>query len=137
MKKALTTLSLLTGSVVTTLAQTATINIGQTASQGQVNGGAILQLLNLAQNIVNRLVPFAIGIAVLVFFWYLIRFITKGGESSDAKAASVKGMGLSVLALFLMVSIWGIIGFMGSIFGVGQGGSIPTPCIPVPGGTSC
>ena len=136
MKKALTTLSLVAGSVATTLAQV-NINIGATANQGQVNGGAILQLLTLAQTIVARLVPFAIGIAVLVFFWYLIRFITKGGESADAKAASVKGMAFSVLALFLMVSIWGVIGFLGSIFGVGQGGSIPTPCIPVPGGTSC
>ena len=136
MKKALTTLSLVAGSVATALAQV-NINIGATANQGQVNGGAILQLLTLAQTIVARLVPFAIGIAVLAFFWFLIKFITQGGENGEAKSASIKGMAYCVLALFLMVSIWGIIGFLGSIFGIGAGGAIPTPCIPVPGGTSC
>jgi hypothetical protein len=135
MKKALTTLSLIVGNVAYALAQV-NINIGAAANQGQVNGGAILQLLTLAQTIVARLVPFAIGIAVLAFFFFLIKMITKG-DNPDEQKKSMQGMGLSILALFLMVSIWGVIGFLGSVFGVNQGGNIPTPCIPVPGGNSC
>jgi hypothetical protein len=42
-------------------------------------------------------------------------------------------MGFSILALFVMVSIWGIVGFLGSVFGINQGGNVPTPGIPVPG----
>jgi hypothetical protein len=38
----------------------------------------------------------------------------------------------SILALFVMVSIWGLIGLLGSMLGVGQGGSSPIPVIPVP-----
>lgn len=109
-----------------------TVLIGQSAQQNQVNGGAILQLLALAQTIVNRLVPFAVGLAVLAFFWYLIRFIFKGGQDPVEKSNSMKGMGYSIVALFVMVSIWGIIGFFGSVLGIGQGGAVPVPSVPNP-----
>ncbi len=131
MKKALTFLTLAAGSIMTASAQT-TITIGSGAQQGQVNGNAILSLLALAQTIVTRLVPFAVGLAVLAFFWFLIKYIWQGGDNAEAKSLSVKGMGYSILALFVMVSIWGLIGFLGSIVGVNQGGSVPIPGVPVP-----
>ncbi len=109
-----------------------TVNIGVQATQGQVNGNMLLQLLALAQTLVTRLVPFAIGVAVLAFFWYLVQFIWHGGESGEAKGKSMKGMGYSILALFVMVSIWGIIGALGGMIGIGQGGSVPIPGVPVP-----
>ena len=133
MKKTVTALSLFVTNAAIALAQTANITIGQTATQGQVNGGALLSLLALAQTLVTRLVPFAVGLAVLVFFWYLIQFIIKGNEDADKKTASMKGMGYSILALFVMVSIWGLIGFLGSMFGIGQGGNVPIPGVPIPG----
>ena len=105
---------------------------GTIGTQGQVNGSGLLSLLALAQNIVARLVPFAIGIAVLAFFWYLILFIWKGSEDGDEKKKSLAGMGYSILALFVMVAVWGIIGFMSSLLGIQTGGSVPVPGIPVP-----
>lgn len=130
MKKALTILSAFIGSIA--LASAQVITVGQTATQGQVNGGAILGLLALAQTIVVRLVPFAVGAAVIVFFYYIIVFIVKGNSDPTAKDASVRGMGYSILALFVMVSIWGLVGFLGSVTGIGQGGSAPIPGVPVP-----
>lgn len=108
------------------------ITIGQGAQQGQVNGGALLSLLALAQEIISRLVPFAITIAVLAFFWFLIKLIMSQ-SNPEAKTTALKGMGYSILALFVMVSIWGIIGLLGSIVGVNQGGNIPIPGVPRPG----
>ena len=130
MKKALTTLSIIGSSIGYTFAQVQ-VTVGQVAQQGNINGGALINLLGLAQTIVTRLVPFAIGVAVLAFFWFLINFIMKG-DSADEKSKALKGMGYSILALFVMVSIWGIIGFLGSMFGIGQGGSVPIPGVPVP-----
>ncbi len=126
MKKALLTLSMAAASVSLAFAQ---ITIAQTAQQGQVNGSALLGLLQLAQDIVSKLIPFAIAVAVLVFFWFLITFIVKSGDPAE-RSKSLAGMGYSVLALFVMVSIWGIIGLLGSILGVGQGGTIPIPSVP-------
>jgi hypothetical protein len=122
MKKSLTTLLALTVGVSSAYAQTAT-----TAT---VNLGPFLALLAGAQVIVTRLVPFFIGLAVVVFFWFLIKFIVQGGQDPTAKDVSLKGMGFSILAIFVMVSIWGIIGFMASLTGIGQGGTAPTPGVP-------
>jgi hypothetical protein len=130
MKKVLISVSTMATMAAFSLAQGATIIIGNGAQQGQVNGGALIGLLNLAQQIVSRLGIFAVGVALLAFFWYLIKFIMN--PSPENKTQSLRGMGYAILALFVMVSIWGIIGLLGSIFGINQGGSIPVPGIPVP-----
>ena len=131
MKKALTFLSLTLGSIAMASAQVQ-ITIGAASTQGQVNGGALLGLLALAQKLVSNLIPFAVGLAVLAFFWFLVLFIFRGGQSADGKSNALKGMGYSVLALFVMVSIWGIVGFFGSILGINQGGTVPIPGVPSP-----
>lgn len=123
MKKALLTLSAAASGIVFASAQY--------VQNTQVNGTALIQLLNLAQDIVSRLVPFAITLAVLAFFWFLIRFIFNKGNPGD-KNEALKGMGFSILALFVMVSIWGIVGFIATLSGIGQGGSIPIPSVPRP-----
>lgn len=130
MKKALLTISFAASSLAFAFAQVS-ITIGSGAQQGQVNGSALLSLLALAQTLVSNLGVFAIGVAVLAFFWYLIKFIVQQANP-EAKSSSLKGMGYSILALFVMVSIWGIIGLFGSITGVNQGGNIPIPGIPRP-----
>ncbi|MFA5132070.1 MAG: hypothetical protein WC444_01940 [Candidatus Paceibacterota bacterium] len=130
MKKALTLFTLAAGSIMSASAQT--ITIGNSVQQGAVNGGALLSLLALAQTIVTRLVPFAVGLAVLAFFWYLIKYIWLGADSAENKSTSLRGMAYSVLALFVMVSIWGLVGFFGSLVGINQGGSVPIPGVPVP-----
>ena len=107
MKKILLSISFFTGSTLLVSAQA-----------GQVNGRPLIDLLNLAQVIVNRLSPIAVTVALLAFFWFLIQFIWKASESAEAKNMSVKGMWYSILALFVMVSIWGIIAFLQNLFGV-------------------
>ncbi len=150
MKKALISLSIVLGGIMLVSAQViqvggtvggtpvlvgsqngGTLLIGQSAVQGQVNGGALIALIRLANDIVARLGIFAVGLAILSFFWFLIEFIWKGRADPEAKNTSLKGMGYAILAIFVMVSIWGIVGLLGSITGVGQGGSVPIPSIPV------
>lgn len=122
MKKLLTTISV--GALTITSAYAQTTN--------QVNLSPIFSLLAQLQKLLTLLVPFAIGAAVIAFFWFLIVFIAKGGQDGDKRNASLAGMGWCIVAIFVMVSIWGLVGFLGSIFGIGQGGSVPVPGIPVP-----
>lgn len=88
------------------------------------NGSQLTRLLSVAQTLVTRLVPFMVGLAVLAFFWYLVVFIWKGAEEPAKRQEGIKGMGYSMLALFVMVSIWGIITFIGTTVGIGQGGEL-------------
>jgi hypothetical protein len=131
MKKALLTVSMALATAASAFAQN-TYVAGQTATQGTVNPTALLQLLALAQEIFSRLVPFGVTAAVVAFFFFVVKFIFKGGEEGEARKKALSGMGWSILAIFLMVSIWGIIGLFGSLVGVGQGGTIPIPGVPRP-----
>lgn len=100
------------------------ISFGNSQNLG-VNNGPVLGLINLAQLVVSRLGVLMIGLAVLAFFWYLVQYIWKGDESPGKRQEGLKGMGYSILALFVMVSIWGIIALMANILGTGVGGGIP------------
>lgn len=132
MKKSLTTLSLILGTFTYASAQlNTTINIGQNATQGQVNGTALTSLIVMISDLMKMLTPLAVTAAVLAFFWFLIEFIWKGKSDPAKQKTDMAGMGYSILALFVMVSIWGLVGFMGSIVGIGQGGSVPIPQVPV------
>ncbi len=127
MKKILTTISLTIATVFTASAQ----NNIQVAATGPINKGPITNILVFFSEILGMIGPILVALATLAFFWFLVMFIWKGGEDAAKKAESVKGMGYSILALFVMVSIWGIIGLVGNIFGIGQGGGALVPQVPV------
>ena len=61
--------------------------------------------------IVQQLTIIVAGIAVLVFFWGLVKFISKAGDET-AHEEGKRLMIWGILALFIMVSIWGIIYFI-------------------------
>ena len=67
--------------------------------------------------IVSRLSLVVAGMALLVFFWGLVKFIFRVG--GDEKAVS-EGKNLIVwglIAIFAMVSVWGIIEFVSKDIG--------------------
>ena len=128
MKKALTIVSIITSGVAYAMAQP--IIPGTTVAGTTAQGGAISGLIRLAQDVINQLIPFAIGLAVLGFFFFLVKFVWKGASDATAKKEAVSGMGYSILALFLMVAVWGIIGMLANMLGVGISGTIPAPTLP-------
>lgn len=97
--------------------------VGGAAGTG-MNYSGPLGLLALAQTIVARLVPLLVGLAMLAFFWYLVMFIWQGSSNPDKQKEGKSGMFYSLLAIFVMVSLWGIIQFAGSVLGINQGGTI-------------
>lgn len=104
--------------------------IGQQAmANGQV-GGSLINLIQLVQNIVARLVPLGIGMAVVALFFGIIMFLVQGRDDEKKRKSWLSWMMYSVLGLFVMVAIWGLVGFLASVLGVGVGGSAPTPTIP-------
>ncbi len=96
----------------------------------QVNGEPLISLVDFAQTIVTKLSPLLVGLALLAFFWFLINFIWLAKDNPEGQQKSMKGMGMSILALFVMVSIWGIVNFIGAISGIGQGGKMPVLELP-------
>lgn len=80
-------------------------------------------VLGVIQNLLNLIIPILITLAVVTFFWGLAKFIWSIGGEENAKADGKKIMLWGLVALFVMVSIWGIIGLLGNTFSIRQGGS--------------
>lgn len=79
--------------------------------------GSFQELLVAIGSLIKMLIPLAIAIALLVFFWGVSKTIRgQGNEKAIEEGKRVMIWGL--VALFVMVSIWGIIEFLqGDIFG--------------------
>jgi len=124
-----TTISIALGSIATVLAQVPNPQVtGSVNTTGNALGSSVFGLLNLAQEVVNAAVPLLIGVGVVALFIGVVAFIFNKGAEEHAKWG--KFMGMAILGLFVMVSIWGIVNFLGSVVGVGQGGGVPVPQVP-------
>ncbi|MBI5645032.1 hypothetical protein HY970_02930 [Candidatus Kaiserbacteria bacterium] len=93
---------------------------GVGGSSGTASG--LLGTLALANRILNGLVGLAVLAAILAFFWGLLKYLFQGG--GENKSEGLKIMFYGVIAIFVMVSIWGIIRLLQNTFGVTQNTSI-------------
>jgi len=90
------------------LAQTFTVPAGW---------GSFGQLVNLFIDLIKAMIPVVIGLALLAFIWGLVKFISRVGGDEKAVTEGKQLMIWGLIALFLMVSIWGILGFFYNEFG--------------------
>jgi hypothetical protein len=83
------------------------------------------QFIARAGDIIQLLVNISVGLAFLIFFWGLAKFIFKIGGSEKAVDEGKNTMIWGILAIFVMLSIWGIIYFIRLSFNIEPG--IPDP----------
>ena len=105
-----------------------------------IAASALLPLFALAQSntvegiiskigsILALVIPILITLAVVYFFWGLVQYI---GGDADKKSEGRSHMIWGIIALFVMVSVFGLIRVVGNTFGVQQGGSVDIPIVPV------
>jgi hypothetical protein len=107
---------------------TVSINAGTTTD---APGQGIVNLVKLIQQLIGLAGPILLSLGVLAFFFGLIMFILKGREDEKQRGQWMAFMGWSLVSIFAMVSVWGIVAFIGSTLGIGNVQSIPTPALPV------
>ena len=88
--------------------------------------GNVENIVDAIVRLVDLATPIVVGIALLVFFWGLVKFIFASGNE-DAKEQGKNLMIGGIIALFVIVSIVGIIRWIGDAVGVDQGGTLPVP----------
>ena len=81
--------------------------------------------------LIVKLIPIVIGAAVLLFIWGLLRFLLSNSE--DARKGAKEFMVFGVVALFIMVSVWGLVNFLRNTLGVTGGANQPPPAPGLPG----
>ena len=80
------------------------------AAPGSLSSTPFGDALSFIESIFNFLVPFLILAAGVLFMWGLVKYVSNAddeGEKESAKTLMIWGM----VAIFVMVSFWGIIGF--------------------------
>lgn len=91
--------------IIASLALAPTLAFAQQLSSLETLVSSIGRLVSLA-------LPIVVGVALLAFFWGLVKFIfAQGNEESKADAKKIMLWGL--VALFVMVAVWGIVRFIG------------------------
>lgn len=84
----------------------------------KLGGGATLgDVIRFATCFLTQLiVPLIFAIATIVFLWGVVKFIQ--AKSTDEKSEGRKFMLWGIIALAVMLSIWGIVSIIGGTFGV-------------------
>lgn len=96
-------------------------------AQGEL--GNIERLLEAIGRLVGIATPIVVGIALLGFFWGLVSYIFAAGDEGKRGEAR-QYMIWGIVALFVMVAVWGLVRFVGEAVGVtDQGGSVPVPTV--------
>lgn len=77
-------------------------------------------------SILNPVVALLVGAAVVYFMWGLLTYVRRGAEEGD-RTKGIQMMTYGIFALFVMVSVWGLVYILINTFSLGN----PTPPIPV------
>ena|SRR3989344_7409752 len=81
-------------------------------------------ILQRVAGIINVLTVIVVAIALLYFLWGLSQYILKAGEEKD-KGRDMMIWG--IIALFVMVSVWGLVRVLSNTFNVSSGGTTNIP----------
>ena len=91
------------------------------------SGEQVDSIISQIQNILSNLIPLFITLALIYFIYGVAKFVTAKEASEKETARDVMIYG--AIGLFVIVSIWGIVGLLQSFTGVGGGGAITPPTI--------
>lgn len=73
--------------------------------------------LGTVSGIINAIIPILLALAVLAFFWGLVQYLMSG-DAAEKKGDGIQLMIMGLVAIFVMVSIWGIIRVLQATFKV-------------------
>ena len=72
----------------------------------------VKDLIRAVGGLINPIIVILVGVALLAFFWGLAKFIFRVGGDEKAVEEGKMIMKWGLIALFVMVSVWGIIIFI-------------------------
>ena len=104
--------------------------LAPTVAFAQLTG--VKDLIIAVGGLVNPLIGVLVGVALLVFFWGLAKFIFRLGGDEKAVEEGKEVMKWGLIALFVMISVWGIISFFQNALLPGGGSTPSTPSTPSP-----
>ena len=81
------------------------------------NTSALTEIVTFIASTVRSLIPIMFGLAIVYFFWGLIKYIRSAGDpkaAGEGKTIMIHG----VIAIAVMASIFGLVLWLQGIFGI-------------------
>jgi len=94
---------------------------------GATTSSGITGLLEMVMGIIQALIPIVIGLAVLTFLWGILQYVVAKDEDKQKEARGIMLYG--IIALFVMVSVWGLVNILGDSLNLNKT-TPPPPSIP-------
>lgn len=79
-------------------------------------------------NLISLATPIIVGIALLFFFVGLAKYILNAGDE-EKKSQGKSIMIWGIIALFVMVSVWGLVNLLADTFGIDKTDTIRVPSV--------
>lgn len=95
---------------------------------GIASAATIQDTLKTVSDIINMLVPIILALAIVFFLWGVLQYVTKAGEEKDAARDQ---MLWGIIAIAVMVSIWGLVGILRSTFNVTDNTPLTPAVVPL------
>ena len=83
------------------------------------------KLIGIFLNLIKTALPVLAGLALFAFIWGLVKFIYRVGEDEKAVNDGRNLMTWGLIALFVLISIWGILSFIYSDIGFSRPFGLP------------
>jgi hypothetical protein len=99
------------------------------AQSGETTVSTLQGLVISIKGFLNAIIPILIALAVIYFFWGLVTYIRASGDEK-ARAAGKSQMLWGIIAIAIMVSLFGLIAWLQNTLGITSGGTITPPQIP-------
>ncbi|MFA5838391.1 MAG: pilin [Candidatus Paceibacterota bacterium] len=100
-------------------------------SLAATGGTDLTSLILKVSDWIQLLTPIVIALALLYFFYGLARYILNAGNE-EKKAEGKNIMIYGIIALFVMVSVWGLVSILVTTLGITTGGTENLPFVTTP-----
>jgi len=85
-------------------------------------------VLTTIGELIGTATPIVVALALLYFFWGLATFILSAGDEDNRKKGR-EVMIWGIIALFIIVSVWGLIGLVQQTLGLDTDSTITVPSV--------
>lgn len=97
--------------------------------EGPKSGPNIANLIGQANAVLNTIVPFLVGVAVLIVIWGVFNYVLSAAEEekrAEARLFIVWG----IIFIFLMLSVWGFVNILVNSFSLSKQAPSQRPTLP-------
>ncbi|MEI6280396.1 MAG: pilin [bacterium] len=109
--------------------------VAKTACSILTNEAKLQDYLGYITCIINStIIPLIFSLAVVMFVWGAVKFFIINSDEESKRGQGKQFMIWGIIALAVMISIWGLVSVLGATFGIKDTSILPQVC---PGGSPC